>query len=92
MIDAAGEGLDVFEALLAQPHGDIERAHAVVAENDSGLVGVEFLEARGDIAHGDMRRSGDSGDLELPGFADVKEQGRGWLPASGGEAIDRDFG
>ena len=92
LIDAAGEGLDVLEALLAEPHGDIERACAMVAENDGGLGGVEFLEARWDIAHGNVSRAGDGGDLELPSFADVKEQGWGWLAAGGGEAIDRDFG
>ena len=39
-IDAAGERLGVLEALLAEPHGDVERARAVVAEDDDGLIGV----------------------------------------------------
>src|ERR1700722_18198999 len=39
VVDAAGEGLRVLEALVAQPHGDGERTLAVMAEDDDGLVG-----------------------------------------------------
>lgn len=53
VFDASGEGLGVFEALLAEPHGDGKGAGSVVAEDDDGLVGVELLVgAAGDFAHG----------------------------------------
>src|SRR5438309_81976 len=53
VVDAAGEGLGVVEALRAEPHGDGERTLAVVAEDDDVVVGIEFGEgARGDLAHG----------------------------------------
>lgn len=71
-VDASGEGLDVLETLLAQPHGDVEGAGAVVADDDDGLVGIEFVvDARGDLAHGDEDGVGDTGGLVFPGFAYV---------------------
>ena len=92
LVDAAGEGLDVIEALLAEPHGYVEGAGSVVAEDDGGAVGVELLEMGGDVAHGDVGGAGYGGDLELPGFADVEQQGRGRLVALGGVGVDRDLG
>ena len=41
-VDAAGEGLGVVEALIAEPHGYVEGTGSVVAEDDDGGVGVEF--------------------------------------------------
>ena len=76
-VDASGEGLSVVEALLAEPHGDIEGAGAVVAQDDDGLVGVELGEgAAGDIAHGHEEGVGEVGGVVFPLFADVEEQGR----------------
>lgn len=47
-----------------------------MAEDDDVGVGVELLvRAGGDIAHGDEQRVGDAGGLELPGFADIEEDG-----------------
>ena len=92
LVDAAGEGLDVIEALLAEPHGDVEGAGAVVAEDDGGAIGVELLEAGGDIAHGDVGGAGDGGDLELPGFTDVEQQRGTRLMALGGVGVHGDLG
>ena len=75
-VDAAGEGLGLVEALLAQPHGDVEGAGSVVAEDDDVGVGVELLVgAGGDVAHGHEDGVGEVGGLELPGLADVEEDG-----------------
>jgi hypothetical protein len=71
-VDAAGEGLDLLEALIAEPHSDTERAGAVVAENDDGGVGVELrVGAGGDFAHGHEERVGEAGGLILPRLADI---------------------
>jgi len=44
--------LDVLKALIAEPHGDIERTGAVVADNDHGGVGVKLgVSPGGDFAH-----------------------------------------
>jgi len=51
-VDATSEGLDVLKALIAEPHGDIERTGAVVADNDHGGVGVKLgVSPGGDFAH-----------------------------------------
>jgi hypothetical protein len=71
-VDASGQGLGVLKALIAEPHGDVERAGSVMADDDDGLVGVEFVVgAGGDFAHGNEDRVGDTGGLVLPGFAYV---------------------
>jgi hypothetical protein len=71
-VDASGEGLDIFEALIAEPHGDAERTCSVVAEDDYLLIWIEFrMGAGGDLAHGHEQRVGEGGGLVLPGFAHV---------------------
>ena len=92
-VDAAGEGLGVVEALLAQPHGDVEGASAVVAHDDDGLVGVEFVVGTGgDLAHGHEEGVGKVGGVELPFLADVeKDRGLGLLTKLG-EVLGGDFG
>lgn len=74
VVDASGEGLDVIEALVAEPHGDGEGAGSVVAEDDVGEVRVELgVGAGGHLAHGDEGGTGDGGGGGFPGFADVEE-------------------
>jgi hypothetical protein len=74
-VDASGEGLDVFEALIAEPHGDAEGAGSVMAEDDDGGVGVELLMgAGGYFAHGHEEAVGEVGGLEFPGLADVQQK------------------
>lgn len=76
-VDAAGDGLRLFEALLTEPVGDGERARAVVAEDGDGLVFVELVEGAGaDFVHGHEEAAGDLRGLELPGFANVEEEWR----------------
>jgi hypothetical protein len=92
-VDAAGEGLGVVEALVAEPHGDGERTLSVMAEDDDGGVGVELLMgAGGYFAHGHEERVGQVSRLELPGFADVEQERGGDLLALLGECLDSDFG
>jgi hypothetical protein len=74
--------LSVVEALVAEPHGDGERALSVVADDDDGLVGVELgVGAGGDFAHGHEECVREAGELELDGFADVEQKGRVGLVA-----------
>ena len=48
----------------------------MVADGDEVGFGVEFLEgAGGNVAHGNRSAAFDVGDLELPGLADVKQDG-----------------
>jgi hypothetical protein len=72
-VNASGEGLDVLEALVAEPHGDAERTCPVVAEDDYLLIWIEFrVGAGGDLAHGHEERVGEGGGLVLPGLAYVQ--------------------
>jgi hypothetical protein len=92
-VDASGEGLGVVEALIAEPHGDGERTLSVMAEDDDGSVGIEFLMgAGGDFAHRHEKRVGQAGGLELPGYADVQQERGVGLLALMGECLDSDFG
>ena len=73
-VDAAAKGLGVFESLIAEPGGDVERTLSVVAEDDEVLVGIEFLiGARGDVAHGHEEAAIDAGYFKFPWFADIDE-------------------
>jgi hypothetical protein len=91
-VDASGERLGVFEALIAKPHGHAERAGAVVAEDDDGGVGVELLVgARGYFAHGHEESAGQAGGLVLPGLANVEEKRGVGLLALLGEGVDGDL-
>jgi hypothetical protein len=91
-VDASGEGLDVFEALIAEPHGDAEGAGSVMAEDDDGGVGVELLMgAGGYFAHGHEEAVGEVGGLEFPGLADVQQKRGVGLLAELGEGLRRDF-
>lgn len=93
VVDAAGERLNVFEALLTQPHRDIERTGAVVADDDDGGVGVELLVgATGDVAHRHEGGAGKGRGGGFPRFADVEDEGLSGLLEFGGEAVDGDLG
>jgi hypothetical protein len=71
-VNAAGEGLDLLETLIAEPHSDAEGTSAVVAENDDWGVRIELgVGARGDFAHRHKERVGEAGGLVLPWLADV---------------------
>jgi hypothetical protein len=77
-VDAAGYGLGFAEALILKPGGYGEGAAAVMAEDEDGCILVELLEgALGDFGHGHERGAFDVGGVELPGFADVEQQGGG---------------
>lgn len=91
-VDAAFDGLRLFEPLLPKPVGDGQRAGSVMAHDDDGLLLVELVEgARGYLVHGDERAAGDVRGLVLPRLADVEE--KGWM--LGGELlfelVDGDF-
>ncbi len=76
-VDAAGDGLSFFEALLTEPVGYREGAGAVVAEDEDGGFFVELLVgAAGDFVHGDEGAAFDVCGLIFPGLADVEEEGR----------------
>jgi hypothetical protein len=82
----------VFKALVAQPHGDAEGTGAVVAHDDDGLIGIEFLVGSGgDLAHGHQEGILEVGRVEFPGFTDIeKERGIG-LEALFEEGLGSDF-
>ena len=75
-VDAAGDGLGFFEALLAEPVGDGEGAGAVVAEDEEAVFVELLVGAGGDFVHGDEDAGFDVGGLVFPGLADVEEEGR----------------
>ena len=89
MIDAAGERLDVFEALLAEPHRHVERTCTVMADDDDGGVRVEFLVCSGgNVAHRDKRGSREGCGAGFPWFADIKNDRLFRLLQMCGESID----
>jgi hypothetical protein len=91
-VDAAGDGLGLVEALLAEPCGYGEGAGAVVAENEDGGVFVELLVgAGGDVVHGEEGAAFDVGGGVLPRLADIEEEGRVFGGEGGLELVDGDF-
>lgn len=91
-VDTAGEGLGVVEALVAEPHGDGERALSVVAEDDDGPIRIEFgVGARGNLAHRHQKRVREAGDLELNRLADIEEKRRVSLIAKLEVGLGSDF-
>lgn len=73
-VDAAAKRLGILKTLLAQPCGNVQRTHAMVAEDDEPVTGTEFLRsANGHLCHGHQQTALDVGGRELPGFADVDE-------------------
>jgi hypothetical protein len=91
-VDAAGEGLGVGEALVAEPKGYVEGAGSVMAHDDDGCVRIEFgVGAGGDVAHGDEGGVGEGGGFVLPGFADVQENRGVGLLAQLSEGFGGDF-
>jgi hypothetical protein len=76
-VDAAGDGLGLVEALLAEPRGYGERAGAVVAEDEDRGFFVELLVgAAGDLVHGEEGAAFDVRGVEFPLLADVEKEGR----------------
>lgn len=93
VVDAACERLDVLEALLAKPHGDVERASAVMAEDDDRLIGVKLLmRASGHVAHGDERGARKRRGGGLPRLTNIQNQGLFGLFELSGEGVGGDFG
>jgi len=91
-VDAALDGLGLFEALLSEPVGDGQGAGSVMAHDDDGLLFVELVEgARGDLVHGDERAAGDVRGLVLPRLADVEEKRRMLGVELLFELVDGDF-
>jgi hypothetical protein len=73
-VDAAGHGLGGFHTLMSEPVGNIEAAHAVVAEADDFVVRIELLQIRGYGAHGDEYSAIDPTEGVFVRFADVDEE------------------
>lgn len=92
LIDAAGERLCLLEALLAEPHGDVQGTGSVMADNDDGPIGVELrVSARGDVAHGHKGGARNGGGLCLPRLAHIEQKGRVGLLEQMGQGVDGDL-
>ena len=90
--DAAGGRLGMVEALATKPHGDVERACAMVAEDDEGSVAIELsVSTARDVAHRHEEGVGQVGGVVLPLFAHVEHGGRLGLAAQCGEFGRGDF-
>lgn len=90
VVYAADEGLGVIKALIAQPHGDGEGAHAVVAEDDDWLIGIKLcVGAGGDLIHGDKGGVGKGGGGKLPVLSDVKQEWCGSCGVTQGDEVLR---
>jgi len=73
-INAAKQRLRVFEALLAQPMGDIGGADAVMANDDNVVVGIEFAVGAGrDFRHWQGHAASDVRKLKFPRLAHIEE-------------------
>jgi hypothetical protein len=65
----------------------------VVANDDDGGVGIEFVVgAGGDFSHGHEEGVGEAGGLNLPGFPDVQKEGSVGLLALFCKGFGCDFG
>ena len=73
-IDAASHGLGGFDALMAEPVGDIKTAHAVMTETDDVVVGVEPLKIGRNGAHGDEHGTFDAAEGVFVGLAYIDEE------------------
>ncbi len=56
-----------------------------------GRVGVELLEAGGDVGHGNGGCAWEGGDLDLPGLAHVEQQGRLGMMSQSGVGFGQDL-
>ena len=93
VVDAPGQGLGVLKSLLPEPHGDVQRTGAVMADNDDCLIRVELLVSAGrDFAHGHEASAREGGSGGLPGFTNIEQKGRVLLSQLLGQGIDRDLG
>src|SRR5271156_2845075 len=73
-VDAAAQGLGVFEALVAEPDGDVHGADSLVAKGDEVGFRVQLPEgAARDVAHRNVRAAFDVRSFVLPGLAYVEE-------------------
>jgi hypothetical protein len=62
----------MFKSLVAKPHGDGEGTSPMVAKNDDGLVGIEFLVSAGwDVSHRHQNGLRKGGGADFPRFPDV---------------------
>ena len=86
-VNAALQALRVFDAVIAQPCGDVQAADAVVAKHDEGFIVAEAFQGLQVLrhgSHGNQFRAGQVGDGVLFGFPHV-DPGNG-LAASGDSA------
>lgn len=82
----------MLEALFTEPHRHGERACAMVAEHNDGLIRIEFLvRTRRDFSHGHEDGIGKAGGCKLPRFADIEQERCRELLAPLGEGLDADF-
>jgi hypothetical protein len=92
VVDTSGEGLDVVEALVAEPHGYAEGARSVMAQDYDMSVGIKLLMgAGGDFSHGHQQAVGQAGSLIFPGFTNVEKERRIWLLTLSDELFCGDF-
>ena len=75
-MDAPGHRAGTGKALLLHVHRNIERSFASPAEDghERVLFNIKLGKGGGEIAHRDVGRAGDGGDVEFVGFADVQKQ------------------
>src|ERR1035437_2360677 len=73
-VDPTAHGLNFFVSLLAEPVGDRQRAHAVMAHHHDVIVGIEFLlSAHRNVSHGNVLGAFDAGCFILPSLANVEQ-------------------
>jgi hypothetical protein len=73
-INAPGHGFGRLHPLLAEPIGDVQAAHAVMAETDNVVVRVDLLEIGGDGAHGNQDRAFDMAEGVFMGLANIDKK------------------
>src|SRR5262249_9729214 len=73
-IDTSAHRLNVLEPLLAQPMRHIQRANAMMTNDNYVLIGIKFLmRARWNFAHRNIGASVDSCSLVFPRFAHIEQ-------------------
>jgi hypothetical protein len=72
-VHTALQVVELTEAAAREEVGHAQAAHAVMADHHQFLLRVEFPEARRDLTHGDVARTGQGADVELPTLAHIEQ-------------------
>ena len=75
-VNAASQIMDLGKAMVRQEVDRSQAAHAMVADADDGLLGIQLVHNGGQLGQRHVLRLGQADVFELPFLAHVQQQGR----------------